>query len=66
MLSGFISILARAVAISRKRRTQRIAVPISFFRYIGDIITPIPTDGTRPLEVFVQMVDILDTVISTP
>lgn len=53
------------MTISIKTKIQKIAVPISFFRYIGDIITPILIDGTRPLEVFVQMVDILDTIIST-
>ena len=36
-----------------------MVVPISFFRYIGGVVTPILVDRTRPLEVFMQVVDIL-------
>jgi hypothetical protein len=64
MLSGFISILGMAMMISKDRRRRGVAEPVPFFRNIGGVVTSILVNRTRPLEVFVQVVDILDIVVS--
>jgi len=40
-----------------------MTLPIAFFRYIGDVVTSILVDRARPLEVFMQVVDILGIAV---
>ena len=42
-----------------------MAVPIPFFQYIGGVVTSILVDRTQPLEVFMQVVNILCILVST-
>ena len=42
-----------------------MAVPIPFFRHIGGVVTSILVDRARPLEVFMQVVDILRRAVFT-
>lgn len=43
----------------KNKRTRGMIVPISFFRYTGDVVTSVLIDRTRPFEMLMQVVDIL-------
>jgi len=42
-----------------------MAVPIPFFQYIGGVVSSILVDRARPLEAFIQVIDILCIVVGT-